>query len=160
MTEFSGLLTLAIFLPIVGAILIALFLNGKNARTLALITTLAELALTSYIFLLYDKEKGGYQLVDKFEGWIPFDTFRVDYFLGIDGLSAPLVLLTGILGIVAVFASWSVSVRMKEHFMWLLVLQGAVIGVFTSLDFFLFFLFWELEPVSYTHLTLPTNREV
>ena len=145
MTEFSGLLTLAIFLPIVGAILIALFLNGKNARTLALITTLAELALTSYIFLLYDKEKGGYQLVDKFEGWIPFDTFRVDYFLGIDGLSAPLVLLTGILGIVAVFASWSVSVRMKEHFMWLLVLQGAVIGVFTSLDFFLFFLFWELE---------------
>ena len=145
MTEFSGLLTLAIFLPIVGAIVIALFLNGKNARTLALITTLAELALTSYIFLLYDKEKGGYQLVDKFEGWIPFDTFRVDYFLGIDGLSAPLVLLTGILGIVAVFASWSVSVRMKEHFMWLLVLQGAVIGVFTSLDFFLFFLFWELE---------------
>lgn len=145
MTEFSGLLTLAIFLPIVGAILIALFLNGKNARTLALITTLAELALTSYIFLLYDKEKGGYQLVDKFEGWIPFDTFRVDYFLGIDGLSAPLVLLTGILGIVAVFASWSVSARMKEHFMWLLVLQGAVIGVFTSLDFFLFFLFWELE---------------
>jgi len=144
-TEFSGLLTLAIFLPIVGAILIALFLNGKNARTLALITTLAELALTSYIFLLYDKEKGGYQLVDKFEGWIPFDTFRVDYFLGIDGLSAPLVLLTGILGIVAVFASWSVSARMKEHFMWLLVLQGAVIGVFTSLDFFLFFLFWELE---------------
>ena len=120
-------------------------MNGKNARTLALITTLAELALTSYIFLLYDKEKGGYQLVDKFEGWIPFDTFRVDYFLGIDGLSAPLVLLTGILGIVAVFASWSVSVRMKEHFMWLLVLQGAVIGVFTSLDFFLFFLFWELE---------------
>ena len=145
MTEFSGLLTLAIFLPIVGAILIALFLNGKNARTLALITTLAELALTSYIFLLYDKEKGGYQLVDKFEGWIPFDTFRVDYFLGIDGLSAPLVLLTGILGSVAVFASWSVSVRMKEHFMWLLVLQCAVIGLFTSLDFFLFFLFWELE---------------
>ena len=145
MTEFSGLLTLAIFLPIVGAVVIALFLNGKNARALALITTLAELALTSYIFLLYDKEKGGYQLVDKFEGWIPFDTFRVDYFLGIDGLSAPLVLLTGILGIVAVFASWSVSVRMKEHFMWLLVLQGAVIGVFTSLDFFLFFLFWELE---------------
>ncbi|MED5429630.1 MAG: NADH-quinone oxidoreductase subunit M [Chloroflexota bacterium] len=133
------------FLPIVGAILIALFLNGKNARTLALITTLTELALTSYIFLLYDKEKGGYQLVDKFEGWIPFDTFRVDYFLGIDGLSAPLVLLTGILGIVAIFASWSVSARMKEHFMWLLVLQGAVIGVFTSLDFFLFFLFWELE---------------
>ena len=145
MTEFSGLLTLAIFLPIVGAIVVALFLHGKNARGFAVITTLAELALTSYIFLLYDKEKGGYQLVDKFEGWIPFDTFRVDYFLGIDGLSAPLVLLTGILGIVAVFASWSVSVRMKEHFMWLLVLQGAVIGVFTSLDFFLFFLFWELE---------------
>ena len=145
LTEFSGLLTLAIFLPIAGAIVIALFLNGTIARGFALVTTLVELLLTSYIFLLYDKEKGGYQLVDKFEGWIPFDTFRVDYFLGIDGLSAPLVLLTGILGIVAVFASWNVSQRMKEHFMWLLVLQGAVIGVFCALDFFLFFLFWELE---------------
>ena len=144
MTEFSGLLTVAIFLPIAGAIVIALFLNGTIARGFALVTTLVELLLTSYIFLLFDKEKGGYQLIDKFEGWIPLDTFRVDYFLAIDGLSAPLVLLTGILGIVAVFASWNVSQRMKEHFMWLLVLQGAVIGVFTALDFFLFYVFWEV----------------
>ena len=74
LTEFSGLLTLAIFLPIAGAIVIALFLNGTVARGFALATTLVELLITSYIFLLYDKEKGGYQLVEKFEGWIPFDT--------------------------------------------------------------------------------------
>ena len=69
----------------------------------------------------------------------------MQYFLAVDGLSAPLVLLTGLLGMVAVFASWSVQTRVREYFVWLLALQGAVMGVFTALDFFLFFLFWELE---------------
>ena len=72
-------------------------------------------------------------------------SFQVEYFLGVDGLSAPLVLLTGLLGFVAVFASWNVKHRVREYFFWLLVLQTAVMGVFTALDFILFFLFWELE---------------
>ena len=62
-----------------------------------------------------------------------------------DGLSAPLVLLTALIGLCAVLASWRVEHRMREYFVWLLVLQTAVMGVFTSLDFLLFFLFWELE---------------
>ena len=77
--------------------------------------------------------------------WI--ESLNVQYFLGVDGLSAPLVFLTGLLGLCAVFASWKVNDRVKEHFFWLLVLQTAVMGVFMSLDFVLFFIFWELELV-------------
>ena len=113
----------------------------------AAIVSLVELALTFVIFLQYDTSDGAahYQLVDKATNWIPVESFRVQYFLAIDGLSAPLVLLTGLLGMVAIFASWSISHRVREYFVWLLALQGAVMGVFTALDFFLFFLFWELE---------------
>ena len=57
----------------------------------------------------------------------------------------PLVLLTGLLGFCAVIGSWNMKLRVKEYFVWLLVLQTAVMGVFASLDFLLFFLFWELE---------------
>ena len=64
---------------------------------------------------------------------------------GVDGLSAPMVLLTGLLGFCAIIASWSIRERVREYFIWLLLLQTAVMGVFTSLDFLLFFLFWELE---------------
>lgn len=143
--EFNWVLSIAVFLPVVGAIITLSFLSGKAARSFAVIITLTELLITSYIFLAYRNGPGGYQMADRITGWIPIDSFKVDYYLAVDGISAPLVLLSGILGIVAVFASWNVKHRMKEHFMWLLALQGAVIGVFTSLDFFLFFLFWELE---------------
>ena len=143
--EFNWVLSIAVFLPVVGAIITLSFLSGKAARSFAVIITLTELLITSYIFLAYRNGPGGYQMADRITGWIPIDSFKVDYYLAVDGISAPLVLLSGILGIVAVFASWNVTHRMKEHFMWLLALQGAVIGVFTSLDFFLFFLFWELE---------------
>ena len=145
---FEGWLTLAVFLPIVAAASIALF--GRDAalvKRFAATVAIVELALTFVIFLSYDTSQGApqYQLVDKAANWIPVESFKVQYFLGIDGLSAPLVLLTGLLGMVAVFASWSVQVRVREYFVWLLALQGAVMGVFTALDFFLFFLFWELE---------------
>ena len=145
---FEGWLTLAVFLPIVAAASIALF--GRDAalvKRFAATVAIVELALTFVIFLSYDTSQGApqYQLVDKAANWIPVESFKVQYFLAVDGLSAPLVLLTGLLGMVAIFASWSVQTRVREYFVWLLALQGAVIGVFTALDFFLFFLFWELE---------------
>ena len=145
---FSGWLTTIVFLPLAGAIIIALFVRGdKNVRWFAGIISLAELVLSIAVFAQYDLGAGAdqFQLVDKIEDWIPVESFKVQYFLAIDGLSAPMVLLTGILGMVSVFASWSVKERLPEYFMWLLILQSAVMGVFTSMDFFLFFIFWELE---------------
>jgi len=146
---FSGWLTAVVFLPLAGAIVIALLVRGdRNIRVFAAVVALAEFALSIVVFARYDLESDErFQLVDKVEDWFPIGSFDVQYFLAIDGLSAPMVLLTGLLGIVAVYASWSVKERVGEYFMWLLALQTAVMGVFTALDFFLFFLFWELELV-------------
>ncbi len=148
--DFTGLLTAVVFLPLAGAALIVFLARGAvSVRVIAGAVALAELALSVVVFAQYDASAGAprYQLVDRFDGWAAMERFPVEYFLGVDGLSAPMVLLTGLLGMVAVFASWSVRDRVREYFVWLLVLQTAVMGVFTSLDFFLFFLFWELELV-------------
>jgi NADH-quinone oxidoreductase subunit M len=146
--EFSGWLTTVVFLPLAGALVIALLIKGdRNVRYFAGAVSLAELLLSIVIFARYDVGEGGLQLVDRAANWIPVESFKVQYFLGIDGLSAPMVLLTGLLGMAAIFASWSIKTRVREYFVWLLVLQTAVMGVFTALDFLLFFLFWEVELV-------------
>ena len=146
--EFSGLLTIVVFLPFAGALLIALAIKRDlHVRYLAGAVALAELALSIIVFVRYDRAGEQYQLIDKATDWIPVGASHVQYYLGVDGLSAPLVLLTGLLGMVAVFASWGIKHRVREYFVWLLVLQTAVMGVFTALDFILFFLLWELELV-------------
>ena len=70
---------------------------------------------------------------------------KLNFAVGVDGLSLPLVLLTAFLGLVSTLISWSIELRPKEYFAWLLVLETSLLGVFTSLDFVLFFLFWEVE---------------
>ena len=150
--EFMGLLTATVFLPLAGALVIAGLLRGdQRIRIFAVLVALADLALAIVVFAAFDTDSPSrFQLIDKFN-WIGPDsvfdnqTFDANYFLGVDGLSAPLVMLTGLLGLCAVMASWSIKLRVKEYFVWLLVLQTAVMGVFTSMDFLLFFLFWELE---------------
>ena len=144
---FEGWLTAVVFLPLAGAVVIALLVRGDtNVRVFAAAIALAEFVLSIVVFARYDLAPGAgqFQLVDKLENWIPVESFNVQYYLGIDGLSAPMVLLTGLLGMVAVYASWSIKHRVREYFVWLLALQTAVMGVFTALDFFLF---WELELV-------------
>ena len=153
--EFDGWLTAVVFLPLAGALVIAGVIRGdQRIRIFALVVALGDLVLAITVFSLFDHGVGGerFQLIDKF-GWIGegtvFDnrTFQASYHLGVDGLSAPMVLLTGLLGFCAVLASWNIRLRVKEYFVWLLVLQTAVMGVFASQDFLLFFLFWELELV-------------
>ncbi len=146
--EFDGLLTTTVFLPLASAVLMALLLKSAVViRRFSLLIGFIQLILTIVVFTSYDSslEAPQFQLIDKLSNWIPIESFRVEYFLGVDGLSAPLVLLTGILGLVSILASWGNSYRVKEYFFWLLALQTGVMGVFTSLDFIQFFLFWELE---------------
>jgi NADH-quinone oxidoreductase subunit M len=151
--QFNGLLTATVFLPLVGALAIATIIRGdQRIRIFAAAVALADLVLAIVVFsVFYDRmDSGGFHLIDKVN-WIgagsPFnnETFTASYHLGVDGISAPLVLLTGLLGFCAIVASWHIELRVKEYFIWLLVLQTAVMGVFTSLDLLLFFLFWELE---------------
>ena len=148
-TGFSGLMTATVFLPAVGALAILLLVRGdRNIRGFAVLIALADLVLSLLVFGLFDRGDGAarFQLVDRFS-WIPAQDLNASYFMAVDGLSAPLVALTGLLGFCAVLASWRVGHRVKEYFIWLLVLQTAVMGVFTTLDLLMFFLFWELELV-------------
>ena len=144
----NGLLTSLVFLPLVAAIAIALLARSdRQVRWAAGTVALVQLVLSAVVFSLYDRQTGGIQLVDRVSDWMPVPSLNVEYFLAVDGLSAPMVLLTGLLGMAAVYASWGITHRVKQYFVWLLILQTAVLGVFTALDFFLFFLFWELELV-------------
>ena len=147
-TGFTGLLTALVAIPAVGALIIILLVRRESyVKLVAGTVTVIELILSIVVFARYDTETSGYQFIDKFVDWIPVERFPVEYFLGVDGLSAPMVMLTGLLGMVSVFASWNIRHRVREYFFWLLILQTSVMGVFTALDFFLFFLFWELELV-------------
>ena len=145
-TGFNGLLTATVFLPAVAALLLAVGVaRGDRAiRWYAGIVAAADLALSVAVFVLFQPGGARFQLVDRFD-WISTDTVQASYLLGVDGISAPLVMLTGLLGLCAVFVSFHIGHRVREYFIWLFVLQTAVLGVFTALDFLLFFLFWEIE---------------
>ena len=128
---------------------ILLLVRGdRNIRVFRRAHRCGRLGPVSAGFWLFDRADGAarFQFIDRFP-WIPGDTLQADFFLGVDGLSAPMVALTGLLGLCAVLVSWHINVRVREYFVWLLLLQSAVMGVFASLDLLLFFLFWELELV-------------
>ena len=143
---FTGTLSLITFLPLAGVLLILLLprSQGKRSREIALIAALATFALTIAAAVRFDTSVSEPQFVEQFQ-WIPF--INVEYFFGVDGLSMPMVVLTALLAVAAIFASWNVSHRMKEYFIWMLVLETGVMGVFMSLDLVQFFLFWEVELV-------------
>ncbi len=138
-------LSIIIFLPLVGAILLA-FLPKLGARAVKLIAaafTIVPFFISATLFFMFDKAAGGFQFVEMVEDWIPF--IHVDYFLGVDGLSLTMVVLTTLLGFLAVLISWKIDLRVREYFAWLLVLETGILGVFCALDLILFFLFWEVE---------------
>ncbi|MEX2372964.1 MAG: hypothetical protein WD800_04115, partial [Dehalococcoidia bacterium] len=142
------MLTTFMVLPLIGA-LVAAFLpaeRGHQARWVALATTTAAFLVSVVVFVAFDTNAEGYQFVESFEWIAAADAgFSIQYVVGVDGLSAPMVLLLGLLSVVAVLVSWNIDVRPKQYFAWLLFLETAVAGVFLSLDLIQFFLFWELE---------------
>lgn len=137
-------LTALIFLPVVGAILIAFMpnLSTRLIKRLAALFTLVPLALSVFMFVIFDRSSGAMQFEEKIS-WIP--AINANYHLGVDGLSLPLVLLMTFLGFLVVLISWKIDLRPREYFAWLLLLEASILGVFLSLDLLLFFLFWEIE---------------
>ncbi len=138
-------LSTIVFLPVIGAILIALF-GGRRERLtkyLAAIFTFVPLLAAIGVFYRFDKSlTGGFQFEEK-ASWIP--ALNANFHLGVDGLSAPLVVLTTFLGFMVVLISWKEHLRIREYFAWLLLLETSILGVFCSLDLLLFFIFWEIE---------------
>jgi NADH-quinone oxidoreductase subunit M len=135
-------LSIVLFLPAVGAIVIGLLVKeAKTVRITAALFTFVAFALSLALFVMFDRD-GGLQFVEQAQ-WI--NSINAQYYLGVDGLSLPMVILTTFIGLVAVFVSWKINIRTKEYFIWLLLLETGILGVFCSLDLLLFFLFWEVE---------------
>ncbi len=113
-------------------------------RAVSLVSAGISLALAIFTFVTYDKTLGGLQFVEKYE-WVK--TFGITYFVGVEGLNAPLLLLTGIVIFTGVLTMWELEDRTKEYFIWMLALVTGVFGVFMSYDMFFFFLFYEIAVV-------------
>ena len=139
-----GLLSTLIFLPALGALCL-LILRGDDyvwIRRLALTVSIAEFLLSLILIPRVPIGVAGYSQVENFR-WITVPP--IHYHLGVDGISLFLVILTTFLTPISILASWkSIEHRVKEFFLMLLMLEVGVIGVFLSLDLFLFFLFWEV----------------
>ncbi|HEX8376504.1 MAG TPA: NADH-quinone oxidoreductase subunit M [Pedobacter sp.] len=152
-----SLLSLLIFLPLVAGLLILILPSSWQQRYkyISLAAAAIQIIIAAYIYFNFDGNtfsgivvQAKYQLVERVP-WINLDLGRlgylqVDYFLGIDGLSMPFLLLTAIIMLIAVISSWEIKTNLKGYFALLMLLNTAVLGVFCALDFFLFYIFYEL----------------
>ena len=142
------MLTFLVFFPIVGAVVIATLPQRQETQSkyMALGVTGIVLIASIVMFAMFDRNQDGLQFTERAR-WIREASagFEIQYFLGIDGLSLTMVILTTFLFVVSILISWNITLRPKEYFAWLLVLETGVLGVFTAQDLILFFLFWEVE---------------
>jgi len=135
------LLSLLILLP-PGAGLLLFALDASRARAYALLAALVEFALTLDALAVFDRSATGMQWVEKHD-WIA--SLKIQYFLGVDGISLPFLPLTALLTVAVILASWnSVRHMPRLYYALLLSLTGITVGVYCALDLGLFFLFWEL----------------
>jgi len=141
---FPILLTVITFLPLVGvpALFILRDSDHEGIRRAALAISVIEFAVSLFLLRGFLPGQAGYQF-EELHAWIP--AVNIHYHLGVDGISLFLVLLTTFLTPISILCSWtSIHDRVREFFIALLVIETAMIGVFVSLDLFLFFVFWEL----------------
>jgi len=140
------ILSLLIVLPLVGAVLLLFVRNRDHERDgfvqgCALVGSLIEFAATLWMWGRFDPTRADFQMVERVD-WIP--AFGIQYALGVDGVSLFLVVLSGFLTPLALLGSWqSVHKKVKEFSFFMLALESAMIGVFLSLDMFLFYVFWD-----------------
>jgi NADH-quinone oxidoreductase subunit M len=151
------ILSLITFIPVIGMIIVLAL--PKEKTLLIKYTSLAATGLQVILAVIllggYDYSAGGifqessFQFIEKFR-WIEITglswlgTVKVDYFMGIDGLSMPMVLLTALVSFIATISSWNINKSIKGYFALFLLLDTGMMGVFVALDLFLFYVFWEL----------------
>ncbi|MBI2757454.1 MAG: NADH-quinone oxidoreductase subunit M [Chloroflexi bacterium] len=138
-------LTLLTFFPLVG-VLALLFIPGEKKTALrwtALVTSLLTFALSIWVLTKFNASNPDLQLVAKYD-WITVAGWNIQYYLGLDGLSILLVLLTGFLTPISILSTWTaVEDRVKDFMLFFLLLEVGMMGVFLAQDLFLFYIFWE-----------------
>ena len=140
----DNLLSIVTFLPLLGALILAVFLRGsdaaanRNAKWVALWTTIATFVMSLFILTGFDAGNTDFQFVEE-RSWL----LGMQYKLGVDGISVLFVMLTTFLMPITIAACWNVETRVKEYMIAFLVLETLMLGVFMALDLVLFYLFFE-----------------
>jgi NADH-quinone oxidoreductase subunit M len=145
-------LSVITFTPIVAALIILLLPEQRKneVRAVALASAIFALVLSTWVYFSYDHGAAGYQFIEKYD-WLP--ALGISLYFGVDGISAPLVLLTGVVMFTGVLISWGddhphvmagIQDRPREFFAFLFILAWGVFGVFVSLDLFMLFFFYEI----------------
>jgi NADH-quinone oxidoreductase subunit M len=143
----SPLLSVIVWLPVAGALVLAFVPRERVAviRLVAFVTVLLTFGVSVGAGLAFDRAHAGVMQFVELRPWIP--SVGITYHLGVDGLSLPLVMLTTLLTLLCVIYSWRVDVRPKEYMILFLLLEAGMVGVFLALDFFLFYVYWEVSLV-------------
>jgi len=136
-------LTYMTFFPLAGMIAVLLLPSDRAnlIRWTSALFTVPPLLLAVWLFLNFDGANPGLQFKEHFD-WIP--AYNISYSVGVDGISISMVLLTALLSFLCIFASWGIEKGVKGYFALFLLLDAGMMGVFVALDFFLFYIFWEL----------------
>jgi NADH-quinone oxidoreductase subunit M len=152
-----GILSWITFLPVAGMVIVLMLPKERKdwVRWTALVVAALQVVLAVVIYMRFDRSLGGInsaagmQFLERFSwidvksvGW--FGRLHIEYFLGIDGISVVMVLLTALISFIAVISSWNIEKSLKGYFALFLLLDTGMMGVFVSLDFFLFYVFWEV----------------
>ncbi|MEK7278839.1 MAG: NADH-quinone oxidoreductase subunit M, partial [Chloroflexota bacterium] len=150
MNALFATLTLVTFFPVVGVIVL-LFVPKEQKdliRWIAVITSLITFVLSLLMLAQFNPHEAGMQLVVRFP-WIQIGSnWNIEFYLGVDGASLLLILLTTLLSPIAIFSSWTaIQERVKEYMIFFLLLEVGMVGVFVALDLFLFYVFWEFSLV-------------
>jgi len=140
-----NILSLVVWFPAVGGLFILLFMKktqDMQVKWAANIITFVGFLISLPLWFAFDNNGPQFQFQEKYD-WIP--NIGVSYYVGMDGISLLLVMMTTLLGFIAVLSSWNaITDRVKQYYAFLLFLQTGMLGVFVSLDFFLFYVFWEV----------------
>src|SRR4030043_150402 len=137
------ILSVIVLTPIIAGMIILLVPSDRKnvVRYLALAAATIAVLLSAWVYFSYSIPTGGYQFVEKYN-WLP--QLGISYYVGVDGMNAPLVLLTGVVMFTGVLISWGMGDRPREFFTFLFILASGVFGVFVAQDLFMLFFFYEI----------------
>ena len=158
MTE--HVLSYMVFIPLAGMLVVLCLPSDRHdlIRWVSAAATVPPLLLGIWLYANFDTTTTSMQFVER-AAWIP--AFNIEYYVGVDGLSVSMVLLTALLSFLCIFASWGIDKGVKGYFALFLLLDTGMTGVFVALDFVLFYVFWEVMAASHVlphrHLGRPAQ---